>query len=154
MKYKVDIVTLKNDIQKRFGEKTNSSEFIITMTNLKKRKGENISFVLEHYSNRDLSYKFSFPSFIAFEMRDGMLTQEADVKTVKFNADYDGIIIHQILEGMYLNFLKAKTALQIYSDIGALEDSRIQQYSLYGQDRVVDIVTIERPTIFLIEHTK
>lgn len=151
MERKVDIIALKIDIIKRFGKEARSSYFGITDIVLRNPRGENISFFLQHYSNDKISYKIFFTDFISFEIRDEMLAQETSVRGIKFDKNYNGIIIHRILDGMYLDFLRKNTCLQMYEDVNRANTEKIQQYSIYEQNLVVDIITTSLPDIVLIE---
>lgn len=151
MRHTLKITSLKRDIRHRFGKKAKAICFGITEINLRKTRGENISFVLQHYSTTDFSYEIFFESFISFQVRDNMLTQEEDIGSVKFNEQYDGIIIHQIVDGIYLNLLKTDSTLELDNNIGGLGNKEILQFSIYEQNLVVDILTQFPPSIILID---
>jgi len=152
MEKQLNINDLEFDIKRRFGKDVSSSDFGLVGTNLREIRGENISFLLQHYSGIPVFYKFFFNSFIAFELRDEMLAQEYNVQDIKFDENYNGIIIHRILDGTYLNFLKKDLSLKLYDNIDFFNGKEIQQYNIYEQNLVIDVVTTAPPDIILIEN--
>lgn len=52
---------------------------------------------------------------------------------------------------MYLIFLKTKSSLQLYDDIGPLGNKETLQFCIYEQNLVVDILTLTPPSISLIQ---
>lgn len=152
MEKNLSVQELKHDIIKRYGGRVSSSDFGIIDIIINSPRGENISFVLQHYSSEEISYKIFFKDYISFQVKDDMFTPEKNLKRTQFDINYDGFFLNKLHDTKYLKFLREDTDLQFYEDIQYPGTENVQQFSIFEQNLVVDVVTISSPQITLIEN--
>ncbi|SMG51661.1 hypothetical protein [Sphingobacterium psychroaquaticum] len=154
MEKNLSLQELKHDIIKRYGGRVSSSDFGILDLLIRSTRGENISFVLQHYSSEEISYKIFFADFVSFQIRDKMLTQEKDFQRLQPDSNFDGFFIYKMNDTRYLKFLREEMDLQLYEDIDYVDTQKLQQFSIIEQNLMVDIITVSSPQITLIENYK
>lgn len=143
----VSIKEMQEDIFRRFTKKTNGGDFGIIKLEFP-LKTEILVVSLVHYKAQNVIYKISFKNIQSYMIIQENLPDEKK-EGLLYSSDFDSIILKELINSKYMDYLHRWTDLQIFFEGIALE--QIKQYCLYAQNVIVNVVTNQIPIIEILE---
>ncbi|WP_145855985.1 hypothetical protein [Pedobacter suwonensis] len=143
----VSIKELQEDIFRKFTEKTNGGDFGIVNIEFPLIT-ETLVVSLEHYRNQNTIYKFSFENIQSYMLIQENLPDEKK-EGVLYSSDFKSIILKELINSKYMEYLHSWTDLKIFFEGIALK--KIRHYCVYAQNILVNVITDQVPIIEIIE---